>query len=252
MAVKCKELIYTPINALSFRITGGVKTLIPHKVGNQIHSLEGPKGLNISLNLTIEIKRVKYKVNIIEKVITGNIMYYKISMARRTKSSTFIMPMLSGNRDLYFWNRLFINCFIATEEDKNCIALLYRWSSDPLYIKFQKALSKFSIFKRKYCPSSGYEMFIFDVPKQHLRNYKKFLKGEYSKLSNSYKKSLLHFHDVEVRDEIGQILYKDSRRRKALESKLDINLPEESELLSIIDIENETHNPEIYKFKKLI
>ena len=30
MGVKCKELTYTPLNALSFRITGGIKTLTPH------------------------------------------------------------------------------------------------------------------------------------------------------------------------------------------------------------------------------
>ena len=31
MAVKCKELIYTPINALSFRIGGGTHLLTPNK-----------------------------------------------------------------------------------------------------------------------------------------------------------------------------------------------------------------------------
>jgi hypothetical protein len=252
MAIKCKELVYTPINALSFRVTGGVKTLTAHEVNGQIQSLEGPKGLNISLGLTLEIKNIKYKVNIIEKAFAGKTTYYKVSMAKRSKSSTFVMPMLSGNKSLYFWDRLFVNCFIATEEDKNCIALLYRWSSDPLYIKFQKALVKFSIFKRKYCPTSGYEMFIFDVPKKHIRNYKKFLKGQYSKLSSAYKNSLLEFHDAKIRDEIGQILYKDPKRHRALEAKLDIELPEDSELLSILDIEIETYNPEIYELKKLI
>ena len=27
MAVKCEELIYTPINAISFRVSGGIKSL---------------------------------------------------------------------------------------------------------------------------------------------------------------------------------------------------------------------------------
>ena len=224
MAIKCKELVYTPINALSFRITGGIKTLTPHKINNKIHSLEGPKGLNLSLGLTIEVKKIKYKINIIEEVNVGKTTYYKMSMAKRTKASTFVMPMLSGNKDLYFWNRLFINCFIATEEDENCIALLYRWSSDPLFIKFKK----------------------------HLRNYKRFLKGEYSKLSSKYKKDLLDFHNASAIDELGQILYRDPKRHKALEYKLDIEIPEDSELLSIIDIKNETYNSEIYKFKKLL
>ena len=252
MAIKCKELVYTPINALSFRITGGIKTLTPHKINNKIHSLEGPKGLNLSLGLTIEVKKIKYKINIIEEVNVGKTTYYKMSMAKRTKASTFVMPMLSGNKDLYFWNRLFINCFIATEEDENCIALLYRWSSDPLFIKFEKALSKFSIFRRRYDPSPNYVMFVFNIPKKHLRNYKRFLKGEYSKLSSKYKKDLLDFHNASAIDELGQILYRDPKRHKALEYKLDIEIPEDSELLSIIDIKNETYNSEIYKFKKLL
>ena len=105
MAIKCKELVYTPINALSFRVTGGVKTLTAHEVNGQIQSLEGPKGLNISLGLTLEIKNIKYKVNIIEKAFAGKTTYYKVSMAKRSKSSTFVMPMLSGNKSLYFWEK---------------------------------------------------------------------------------------------------------------------------------------------------
>ena len=171
MGVKCKELTYTPLNALSFRITGGIKILTPHTLENKIHSLEGPDGLNFTLGSTVEIKKIKYNINLIEALRAGKTKYYKISMAKRTKSSTFIMPMLSGNRDLYFWNRLFINCFIATDNHDNCIALLYRFSTDPLYVKFQRALSKFATFKDKYCPSSGYEMFIFGVPKKYIRNY---------------------------------------------------------------------------------
>ena len=252
MAVKCKELIYTPINALSFRITGGTHLLTPNKENNIIQSLESPDGPIFSLGLTVEIKKRKYKVNIIEEIIINTTKYYTLSMAKRTKSSMFVMPMLSGNKDLYFWNRLFVNCFIATEEDKDCIALLYRWSSDPLYIKFEKALSKFPIFKRKYDPNPNYVMFVFDIPKKHLKNYKKFLNGKYSKFSMAYKKALLDFHDVSAGNELGQILFKDPKRRKALEYKLDLELPEDSELLSIIDMEKETYNPEIYKFKKLI
>ena len=87
MAVKCKQLLYTPLNALTFRISGGTKILIPHKVNDVIHSLEGPEGLNFSLGLTIEIKRIKYKINIIEENIVKNTIYYHLSIAKRTKSS---------------------------------------------------------------------------------------------------------------------------------------------------------------------
>jgi hypothetical protein len=252
MAVKCTELLYTPVDALSFRITGGTHLLTTERKENTIISLNDNNGPLFSLGTTVEIKKRKYKVNIIEEIIVNTTKYYKIHIAKRTKTSNFIMPMLSGNRELYFWNKLFVNAFIKTPEDDNCIALLYRWSSNPLYIKFEKALSKFKNFRRRYDPSPNYVMFVFDVPKRHIRNYKRFINGKYSKFSKAYKLDILEFHDAEIENEIGQILFLSSKRRRALETKLGANLPENSELLSILDIEKETYNPNIYKFKKLI
>ena len=95
-------------------------------------------------------------------------------------------------------------------------------------------------------------MFVFDIPKRHIRNYKKFIEGKYSRFSKAYKVDILEFHDADIKDEIGQILFLNSKRRKALEKRLGVYLPETSELLSIIDTGKETYSPEIYKFKKLL
>ena len=252
MAVKCENLIYTPIDALSFRISGDTHALIPNIKNDIIQSLETSDGIMFPLGVTVEIKKKKYNVNIIEEVIIKKKKYYIISTAKRTKSSIFILPMLGGNRHLYFWNRLLLNCFIATEDNKECIALLYKWSSSPLFLKFEKALSKFRSFKKRYDPTPNCVMFIFDIPKPQKRNYKKFLRGQYSKLSSNYKIHLLEFHDKDMNDTLGQVLFKTEKRRQSLEAKLDVSLPEDSELLSIINVEDETYNPEIYKFKKLI
>ena len=101
-------------------------------------------------------------------------------------------------------------------------------------------------------PSPDYVMFVFDIPKRCIRNYNRFINGKYSKFSKEYKIDILDFHDAEIEDEIGQILFQSDKRRVALEKKLAADLPDESELLSIINIEDETYNPEMYKFKKLI
>ena len=252
MAVKCKDLLYTPVDPLSFRITGGTHLLNAVKNNNVITALDNKDGTLISLGTTVEIKKKKYKINIIEEIAVKATKYYRLHIAKRTKSSNFIMPMLSGNKELYFWDRLFVNAFIKTPEDNDCIALLYRWSSNPLYIKFEKALSQFKNFRRRYDPSPDYVMFVFDIPKKHVRNYNRFLKGKYSKFSKDYKLDILEFHDADIEDELGQILFLSNTRRIALEKKLGEILPENSELLSIIDINKETYNPEIYKFKKLL
>jgi len=235
MAVKCNQLIYTPLNSLTFRISGGTKILTPHKVNNTICSIEGPDDLNFSLGTTLQIKGVKYKINIIEEQINKKAVYYNLSIAKRTKSSTFIMPMLGGNRKLFFWNRLFINCFIKADAEDNCIALLYRWSSDPLFIKFEKALSKFKDFRKKY-----------------EKDYQNFMFGKYSKFSKLYKINILDFHELEVDGEVGQILFKSPKRKSMMENKLDVILDEDSELLSIMEENKETFNFETYKFKKIV
>ena len=253
MAVKCNQLIYSPINSLVFRIAGSTEMLTPNKKDGIIHSLEGgPDNINFSLGLTIKIKGRKYKVNIIEEIITKKMIYYNLSIAKRTKSSIFIMPMLSGNRRLFFWDKLFMNCFVATPEKDNCIALLYRWSPDPLFIKFEKALSKFKYFKKRYDPSPDYVMFVFDVPKEHIKNYDNFINGKYSKLSREYKIDILDFHELEADGEVGQILFKSPKRKKIMEEKLGATLENNSELLSIITRNNETFDFEPYKFKKLL
>ena len=252
MAVKCDNLIYTIVDALSFRIDGDTHTLTPVKKDNVIQYLDTDNGPIFTLGLTVEIRRRKYKVNIIEQFLSKRGVYYIISIAKRTKASTFLLPMLGGHRNLFFCNKLLLNCFIKTEEDKNCIALLYRWSSDPVYIKFEKALTKFKAFKRRYDPTPNCVMFVFNIPKRHIRNYTKFIKGKYSKLSESYKFAILDFHDKDIDDAIGQVLFRSEKRKRVLERKLGEVLPEDSEVLSVIDPIKETYNPETYKFKKLI
>ena len=71
MAVKCTELLYTPVDALSFRITGGTQLLTTQRKNNIITSLDSDNGPLFSLGMTVEIKKRKYKVNIIEEIIVG-------------------------------------------------------------------------------------------------------------------------------------------------------------------------------------
>ena len=73
MAIKCKQLVYTPVNALTIRLSGGTTSLIPHIVDNKIISLEGPENINIFIGLTTEVKKFKYKINTIKQLSKDNI-----------------------------------------------------------------------------------------------------------------------------------------------------------------------------------
>lgn len=247
MAVKCKQLVYTPTSPLTFRISGGTKVLTAHKDSDgNITALEGPDGLHLNVGLKTKIKRLKYKINIIEEVWTKSTLSYDLHIDKRTKSSIFLLPMFGGTRNLFMWNQLFMNCFLKIDDGKPCIQLLYRFSGDPLFLKFEQALSKFKSFVRKEDPDDGFVLFTFKVPDRQARNYKKFIAGQYSKFSKLYKMTLLEFHDFDVDGLIGQVIFKSSSRKVELEAKLGCNLPEDSELLSIVDVEKETFNPEKY------
>ena len=61
MAIKCTELVYTALNALAVRISGGAASLIPHKLNDRIISLESPDdGICVTIGSITEIKKNKY------------------------------------------------------------------------------------------------------------------------------------------------------------------------------------------------
>tara|TARA_R110000787_G_scaffold115506_2_gene225435 strand:- start:24439 stop:25197 length:759 start_codon:yes stop_codon:yes gene_type:complete len=245
MGVKCDQLVFTPISPLTFRVSGGTKILESHTLNNLIQSVEGPE-THIPLGITYTVKKLRYKVNIIEERWTQNILAYDFTTAKRTKSSIFMLPMFGASRSLYLWSQLFMNCFIGEEDGTPVIQLLYRDSADPLFIDFENALNQFRTFKRQERPAKDFVLYTFAIPKRHLKTYDHFKNGEYSKLTLTYKHAILDFHGYEVDSLIGQVLFKTPTRKKALEQKIGILLPEDSELLSIIDLKDEIFNPKTY------
>ena len=251
MAIKCTELTYTPINALAIRVSGGTTSLISHKIDDRIISLESPEhGICVTVDSITEVKKFKYKINTIKKVVKNNVMYYDLLTATRTKSSTFILPMLGGERRLFFWNKLFMNAFTGIEDKKNCIVLLYKFSIDPLFLKFEKALKTFRSFSEKIDIDPYHVLFIFDIPKEHVKNYKKLKQGKYSEMDENYKFHILEFHGLEMNDQVAHVLWKSEKRRKAMEKKLDAKIDLNSELLTAIDFDNELYDLETYEIKK--
>jgi len=214
-----------------------------------MNSLEGPENINIFIGLTTEVKKFKYKINTIKQLSKDNILYYDLSTAKRTKSSTFILPMLGGERRLFFWNKLFMNAFVGIEDKKDCIVLLYKFSIDPLFLKFEKAIQKFRSFSEKIDVDPYHVIFIFTVPDEHIKNYNKLKKGKYSELDEEYKFQILEFHSLDVKDQIAQVLWKSEKRRKAMEKTLDAEIDDNSELLTPIDFDTEIYDIETYEIK---
>ena len=154
--------------------------------------------------------------------------------------------MLGGERRLFFYDNLLINCFIGLPNHEGCIALLYRWSGDPLFLKFENALKQFRNYLDSYDVSETLIMFIFDVPIKHIKNYKYFITGKYSKFSSNYKTKILKFHGLDINSQLAQIIHKNEKRKKRLENTLNVTLDSNAELYSILDEKQEIFDPNYY------
>tara|TARA_R100001244_G_scaffold83464_1_gene64416 strand:- start:431 stop:1174 length:744 start_codon:yes stop_codon:yes gene_type:complete len=239
MGIKCKEMIFNPIAPLYFIISGGTLTINPQYKDDKIVSLAMPDNSFITIGDTLKIKDEPYKVNIIQKVEEGKTIIYHIKTAERTKSSIFILPMLNGNRHLFLYDANLINAFIGYDTVKDHIILLYRWSPDTLFAKFDLALKKFPTFVRMFDADPQHVVYIFSIPEEHEMNFKYFKEGKYSKLEDKFKLKILDFHNMGVDSALSKILFKSDERKRELEEKLDAEIPENSELLSIINLKDE-------------
>lgn len=246
MGVKCKEVIFNPTAPLYFIISGGTLSIVPQYEGDTIVSLAMPDNHFLAIGDTVRIKNEPYKINIINKIEKEGIISYHLKTAERTKTSVFVLPMLSGNKNLFLYDSHLINAFIGFEDVKDHLVLLYRWSEDPLFAKFDLALRKFPTFVKAYDPDPSHTVYVFAIPDRYLEDFVFFKKGKYSKLNDDYKLKILEFHNMSADSALAKILFKSYERKAELEKKLDAELPEDSELLSIINLENEILNLKYY------
>ena len=245
MGVKHKESIFLHKNARSIIITGNTEDIHSVKKNDNIVAINFPN-YSISIGDITKVGKIPYKVNIIKEIITKKGIDYELSSAKLNKSSLFILPMLGGTRHLFMYDSLFVNAFININEYKNCICLLYRFSGDPLFLKFEQALKQFRTFKETFDPSPHFVAFVFEVPATMVEDYSSFIKGAYSKISPQFKSKIMEFHGFTIHGEMSQILFQDEKRRLRMQQELDADIPAGSELYSVIDVIEETFNPKIY------
>ena len=164
---KPDKTFLTIVNARTVRLSGDVKQFKPIYENDEIVKLEG-EDISYSIGQIIRPKlRTPYKINVIQKLTAGGDPFlpaqsYDLSVAKTNLSSIFAAPLLGGNRELFLWDKYFINAFVETHEEKNVIALLYRFSGDVLFLKFEAALCAFRTFKYKVDTDSYHVMFVFE------------------------------------------------------------------------------------------
>jgi len=167
--------------------------------------------------------------------------------SKKNKASIFILPMMGGSRKLFFYDKL-QNCYLSS--DMKYIILIYRNSKTHIFQKFILALRALRTFKNEIQVSKAQTAFIFKILDDYKDECKKFLKGKYSKFDAIYKLRILDFHNKDIEDPIGQILYKSPTRKEQMEEALDCILPKGSELYSIPQKEKEIINIKKFNYER--
>lgn len=245
------NLVHTIINPRVVRLTGSLADYVPSydDNGNIIKISCG--SLSYSVGLVFKPKRgYTFKINhIIQHVKNNSLIAYDLLYSNRNKSSYFILPLLGGNRKLFLWDTNLINVFVGTPHDDNCIALLFRFSGDTLFAKFEKALESFRSFRRRYDPDPYHVMFVFDLTEEMENSYLAFKEGKYSEMSDFYKLKIVSFHELTMDNDLSKILFKSPSLKSKLEEELEVTIHEDAELYDKPDMRDEIFNTDYYETK---
>tara|TARA_R110000737_G_scaffold137015_2_gene167903 strand:+ start:1252 stop:2031 length:780 start_codon:yes stop_codon:yes gene_type:complete len=247
-----------PVDGRTVRLISDFSVCTVAKENKAIQSLtfdylDGPCVISVGNTITVGEKS-RFKINIIVeyKNTDGSISHYDLLVAATNTSSIMVLPLLGGNRALFMWDQMFVNAFVATEDNTNCIALLYKYSAQPLFVKFEAALCSFRTFVKRIDPDPYHVLFIFDIPKDAKSSYEYIKNGQYSLIDDKWKFKILQFHGFDAHGHTGQILFQAPTLRKTLEEQLQVVLTEDAELYDKLDITKETYNPEYYTPKNKI
>ena len=257
--VMCRDIQFTPVNGRTVRLTGDLSKCEAKKIQDVIIGLTckfDDCEYEIKIGGTIRPRQKSpYRVNLIRPghgALRNNIVCYDLSVDRLTDSSIFVLPFMGMNRKLMLWDSLFVNAFMATPEEPECIALLYRFSGEPIFTKFESALCSFRNFKRRIDPDPYHVLFVFDIPEEAKPSYISFKEGRYSQIDDDWKLRILEFHGFDFDGHTGKILFRDPRLRQDIEERLDVELPTFAELHSRPNLESETFSPEFYSPSKSV
>lgn len=253
--VICQDIQFTPVNGRTVRLTGDLSKCEAEKIHNVTTSLtcKYPEcEYTIKLGDTVRPStKSPYRVNLIRPGINlGKTVCYDLSVAKLTDSSIFIMPLMGMNRKLMLWDSLFVNAFCATDDDEDCIALLYRFSGTPKFTKFESALCSFRNFRKRLDPDPYHVLFVFDVPPDAKDSYDAYMDGKYSLIDDIWKLKILEFHDFDIDGHTGKILFQSDDLKQQLEEQLDVVLPYKAELHSKPNMLLERYAADYYSPRK--
>ena len=168
------------------------------------------------------------------------------------KSLTYLLPIFNNHIKIKFLDKL-LNTYIYSDEyDEPLIVISYDISvnNEFGFDIYERNLISNELFIECVENDDSFN-YIFDFPEDNIDDYESFVIGKYSEISNKSKTSIIEFINNmnvsnEFRSDVKDVLNLGSKLRGRLEKELNVCIPEDWELSSIVDTESETFK--IYKY----
>lgn len=191
---------------------------------------------------------------------------YSLFSTKLTKASRWIMPMLRTTNQTYTsmkYSTHFVNCYVGIEGSGYMpeIYLAYRFSGSVDYTVFEKSLKCHELYDRTIEIDDFHSMYVFSMTKEHINIFSQFIRGEYSKFPDNYKKKIINFvvnpseypseEDIQKTITHG-VLYKTVMQRERIENLINQPLPKGAEYFSVPEEEQEIYDGSIKIERKSI
>lgn len=193
------------------------------------------------INVQIEGVNIKYKIRKINKNSEGS---YTLVSYFRNRTTTYILPCLGLSKQKLFFDSYFINAYLDIDNNKSLngkfIYLAYRFIKGERYRQFESLITKYPNYYKTIDVSTNLVVYAFQIPKEYWDDIDKFKTANYSKFSNKLKEKIKISNGVESIQY--KIVTQNSSYIQELERFLEMKLPENIELDSIPDLNNEILN----------
>lgn len=171
----------------------------------------------------------------------------KNPMSKSTCSTLFLCP-LTGNLPSALRKHGFINAYVRDElridEFENCLLLVFKPEN---LVGFEKFIEEEKFRTTNLVDDYDYPgklcVLVYELPKDFEKDIEKIYKGQYSKVSSRFKKLFPEFAGIGLskRETLQYWIFtKSPKLKEKIEKKYDLEIPDETELWEMFDIEFET------------
>lgn len=176
-------------------------------------------------------REVKFKVNHISLLSNGK---YLLIESKRNISSRFLTPVIELSKDECLYDTYHVNTYFKVGKNvsclyKDCIYLLYKFSSNDVFLEFEKKIRKHHLFVNIIDPTPEHVLVVMKIPECYIVDTQLIIEGKYSQTSKAYQRKVIKFHS-DADEYLSSIFNKSEHRRLEMSKNLGYEIPRESEL----------------------